>query len=132
MIESSTETWQQKKDLQASGGLSKAELRSWHTGESLEDAQKAIDEIAKNEPSLRTLLGMDEGLGASPPETMKTEISQEIDDTVTKQLNGAQTQSLINIVMQYKQGTLTEGQAINIISTSIGVSKEQATELLRA
>ena len=63
---------------------------------------------------------------------MKTSISKEIDDTVTKQLNGAQTQSLINIVMQYKQGVLTEGQAINIISTSIGVSKDQATELLRA
>ncbi len=68
----------------------------------------------------------------TPPETMKTSISKEIDDTVTKQLNGAQTQSLINIVMQYKQGVLTEGQAINIISTSIGVSKDQATELLRA
>ena len=51
---------------------------------------------------------------------------------MAKTLNGAQTQSLINIVMQYKQGTLTEGQAINIIATSIGISKDEATELLRA
>ena len=63
---------------------------------------------------------------------MKKSIEDDIDDTVTKQLNGAQTQSLINIVMQYKQGVLSEGQAINIISTSVGISKEQATELLRA
>lgn len=63
---------------------------------------------------------------------MQSNIKEEIDNTVTKQLNGAQTQSLINIVMQYKEGVLTEGQAISIISTSIGISKEQATELLRA
>ena len=68
-----------------------------------------------------------------PPETeTRNSIEKEIDNTVTKQLNGAQTQSLINIVMQYKEGVLTEGQAISIISTSIGISKEQATELLRA
>ncbi len=60
MIESSTETWQQMKDLQSKGGLSKAELRAWQTGESLEDAQKAIDEIAKNEPTMTTILGMSE------------------------------------------------------------------------
>lgn len=65
MIESSTETWQQMKDLQAMGGLSKAELRAWQTGESLEDAQKAIDEITANEPSLSTLLGMD-GASSTP------------------------------------------------------------------
>ena len=131
MVESTNETWQQMKDLQGIGGLSKAELRAWQTGEDLETAQSKVDEITAKEPSLHTLLGMDEG-SSTPPETMKTSISKEIDDTVTKQLNGAQTQSLINIVMQYKQGVLTEGQAINIISTSIGVSKDQATELLRA
>lgn len=62
----------------------------------------------------------------------QSQIENDIDETVTKQLNGAQTQSLINIVMQYKEGVLSEGQAISIISTSIGISKEQATELLRA
>ncbi len=60
MLESSIETWNQMKDLQSIGGMSKAELRSWQRGETIEDAQKAIDEIKKNEPSLNTLMGMSE------------------------------------------------------------------------
>ncbi len=39
-------------------------------------------------------------------------------------LNGAQTQSLIAIMGQFASGILTEGQAINVISTAIGISKE--------
>lgn len=58
MLESSTETWQQMRDLQTAGGMSKAELRAWHTGETLEDAQKAVDEIIEKEPNMQTLLGM--------------------------------------------------------------------------
>lgn len=60
MIESSTETWQQMKDAQSSGIRSKAELRAWQTGEDIETAQKAIDEIAKKEPTMQSLLGMSE------------------------------------------------------------------------
>ena len=60
MIESTTETWQQMKDLQSMGGLSKAELRAWQTGESIEDAQKAVDEITAKEPNMQSLLGMSE------------------------------------------------------------------------
>jgi len=58
MIESTTETWQQMKDGQSIGIRSKAELRAWQTGESLEDAQKAVDEITAREPNMQTLLGM--------------------------------------------------------------------------
>lgn len=58
LIESSTEKWQQMQDLQAIGGMSKAELRAWQTGESIEEAQKAVDEISKKEPDIRTLVGM--------------------------------------------------------------------------
>ncbi len=47
-----------------------------------------------------------------------------------KTLNGAQTQSLITVVTQYQAGTLTLGQAINIISVSIGVTKQEAQELI--
>lgn len=134
LVEDSTETWNQMKDGQSIGIRSKAELRAWQTGESIEDAQKAVENIAAKEPSLSSLLGMDEGADnhVATSTGMKNNIADNIDSTVTKQLNGAQTQSLINIVMQHKQGVLTEGQAISIISTSIGVSKEQATELLRA
>lgn len=58
MIESTTETWQQMKEGQAIGIRSKAELRAWQTGESIEDAQKAVDEIEKSEPNISTLFGV--------------------------------------------------------------------------
>lgn len=57
LIESSEQTWQQLKEGQSIGIRSKAELRSWQTGESLEEAQEKIDEITANEPSLGSLIG---------------------------------------------------------------------------
>lgn len=47
-----------------------------------------------------------------------------------KTLNGAQTQSLITVVTQFAAGTLTLGQAVNIIAIAIGVTKEEAQKLL--
>ena len=51
-------------------------------------------------------------------------------DVQGKALNGAQTQSLIAIMSQYSAGELTEGQAVNLISTAIGLSKEEARAIL--
>lgn len=56
-LESSSETWQQMKEGQAIGIRSKAELRAYQTGETIEDAQKVIDEITANEPNYDTLVG---------------------------------------------------------------------------
>lgn len=53
-----------------------------------------------------------------------------VTDVQGKALNGAQTQSLIAIMSQYSAGELTEGQAVNLISTAIGLSKEEARALL--
>jgi A118 family predicted phage portal protein len=47
-----------------------------------------------------------------------------------KALNGAQTQSLIAIMAQLSAGAITEGQAVNLISTAIGIGKEEAKKLL--
>ncbi len=47
-----------------------------------------------------------------------------------KSLNGAQTQSLIAIMSQLSAGAITEGQAINLISTAIGISKEDARKII--
>lgn len=68
---------------------------------------------------------LEQGASAEP-----TEVNEVIDETIAKTLNGAQTQSLINIVMQYKSGVLSENQALQIISTSIGVPVDQARALL--
>jgi hypothetical protein len=51
-------------------------------------------------------------------------------EVIGKTLNGAQTQSLISVVLQYQQGVLTKQQAVNIISISIGISKDEAIELI--
>lgn len=47
-----------------------------------------------------------------------------------KSLNGAQTQSLIAIMSQFSAGSLSDGQAVNLIATAIGISKEEAKEIL--
>lgn len=47
-----------------------------------------------------------------------------------KSLNGAQMQSLLAIMSQFGTGELTEGQAVNLICTAIGISKEEARNIL--
>lgn len=47
-----------------------------------------------------------------------------------KSLNGAQTQSLLAIMAQYSAGSLSEGQAINLIATAIGITKDEARAIL--
>ena len=47
-----------------------------------------------------------------------------------KTLNGAQTQSLLGIIGQYSKGELTLGQAVNLISVAIGISKEEAKKII--
>ena len=58
-------------------------------------------------------------------------MQEKIDEEVSKSLNGAQTQSLINIIGQYKEGRLTYNQALQIIKISIGVKEEEAAVLIK-
>ncbi len=57
LLESSTETWAQMKDGYSMRILSKAELRAWLTGETIEEAQKKVDEITETDPSVQDLIG---------------------------------------------------------------------------
>lgn len=64
---------------------------------------------------------------------LKTDVSDlggAITEVQGKILNGAQTQSLIAIMSQFTAGELTEGQAVNLIATAIGISKEEARSIL--
>ncbi len=54
----------------------------------------------------------------------------EVAEVQGKALNGAQTQYLIAIMAQYSAKQLTEGQAINLIHTAIGISKTEAKSIL--
>lgn len=59
MIESSSESFQQLSELQARGMVSKAELRQWVKGGTIEEAQEAIEEISasgENESAIDRLL----------------------------------------------------------------------------
>ena len=47
-----------------------------------------------------------------------------------KSLNSAQTQSLIAIMAQFSSGQITEGQAVALISTAIGISKKEVRAIL--
>lgn len=47
-----------------------------------------------------------------------------------KSLNGAQTQSLLSVIAQYAAGSLSEAQAISVISASIGVDHDKARSIL--
>ncbi len=60
-----------------------------------------------------------------------TEAVEAAEETVGRTLNGAQTQSLLTVMKSLSEGSLTEGQAVNIISTAIGVSKAEAMAIIR-
>ena len=63
-------------------------------------------------------------------EEVPGEVGGAVTEVQGKALNGAQTQSLIAIMSQFSAGSLTEGQAVNLISTAIGISKEEARSIL--
>ena len=100
------------------------------------EIQEEMEKI-QNENKLVQPEGID-FFGMNNESTTKTQTTadsgapseEEVKETVSKTLNGAQTQSLINIISQFKQGILTYNQAKQIIKTAIGISEEEAEQLL--
>lgn len=90
------------------------------------------EEAKANLPGMETLVDESQfeigapGGGASTADTLDA-----AEDAAGKTLNGAQTQSLISIITQLQAGMLSEGQAVNMISTAIGISKEEARAIIR-
>ena len=97
------------------GVMSHAEYRAKWYGEDLEEAQKKLPE--QNQVMDETMPISGSGGG-------------QIAEVQGKSLNGAQTQSLIAIMSQFTAGELTEGQAVNLIATAIGISKDEARAIL--
>lgn len=64
------------------------------------------------------------------PNIYQSSVEEVAQKEAGKSLNGAQTQSLLTVMEQYSAGSLTLGQAINIIATAIGVSKEEAKAII--
>jgi hypothetical protein len=94
----------------------------------IENVNEAFDELKVEKQE--SITAQAAAFGAFPAGNDDGEIVEQAEETTGKTLNGAQTQSLLSVVAQYSGGTLTLGQAINIISISIGVTKEEAQKLL--
>lgn len=63
-----------------------------------------------------------------PNETEAVETAEEV---AGKTLNGSQTASLITVIRQLSAGAISEGQAVKILTTAIGVTKEEALSIIR-
>ena len=53
------------------------------------------------------------------------------EEAVGKTPNGSQTSSLITVIKGLESGDITEGQAVRILTTSIGVTREEALAIIR-
>jgi HK97 family phage portal protein len=60
----------------------------------------------------------------------KDKIVSTAEETTGSKLNGAQVQSLISVVQSYKNGTIGKNSAITIITSSFGISKDDAEQIL--
>ena len=88
-----------------------------------------------NSDNLRTMTGIDKSdLKLPVQEVAPGAKKQEDENTATvvqkNILNGAQTQSLLGIMSQYTGGVITEGQAIKLMSASIGIDSNEARKIL--
>lgn len=59
------------------------------------------------------------------------EVVDTAEDVKGEPLNGIQMQSLLLVMDKFADGKLNENQAINMIATAIGVSKEKAREIVQ-
>lgn len=84
----------------------------------LMSAQNDIKNVPIEDESTTELTGND------------NQVKAETEDEIGKPLNGAQTQSLLSIIAQYKQGQLTADEAVSIISLSLAISEQKARSLL--
>lgn len=113
------------KQLADAGYIPKWKWLELHRGYTEEEARALVAEAQMES------MGSGEG-GLFGDEYMPLQRKNEESDSESesKGLNGAQTQSLITIISQHSAGMITEGQAINLIATAIGVSKDEAKKML--
>jgi len=61
----------------------------------------------------------------------EAEAIEAAEEAAGKMLNGSQTSSLITVIKGLKSGDITEGQAVRILTTSIGVTRDEALAIIR-
>ena len=97
-----------------------------------EAAQKELDRIAKENQMSADMTDLLTLADSETPaaEPSESEVIESAEDAAGKTLNGAQTQSLISVIAQYQSKAISLGQAVNIISVAIGVSKDEAKKII--
>ena len=95
-------------------------------------AQKELDRIAKESQVTGGMLDLAaiSETEETPSEEVVESAVQEAETAARQPLNGAQTQSLITVIGQYQSGALSIGQAVNIVSSAIGISKDEARQII--
>lgn len=76
------------------------------------------------------VMGLSEAFG-DDVDTDAAQSSNMASDGATERLSGVQTANLINTILQYANGTLSEGQAARVIATSVGISISEARLILQ-
>ena len=103
--------------------------------ELLGDGDKAEEMIRlMQEDNMTRLSGSQEGVSdeeegnPQPNEETTVESAEEV---TGKSLSPTQINTMMSIISQYTNGTMTLNQAANVLSISIGITKEQAIKILK-
>lgn len=94
------------------------------------DGDKIEDVLAQRDTQAMALYNMPTG---EQTEGETEEGVEEVAEQATgKSLTVGQINALTGLMQQYKEGGLTENQAINLISIALGITKEQAKDIITA
>ena len=84
-----------------------------------------------NQLAAEDLGRFDEGNAGNSEAPSTEEAIEAAEEAAGKTLNGSQTSSLITVIKGLRTGDITEGQAVRILTTSIGVTREEASAIIR-
>ena len=97
-------------------------------GDKAEDVMKEMDAQA-----MMAYQNLEGGEGAEgSAESDEGKVEEVAEQATGKSLTVGQINSIIGIMGQVHDGSLTENQAVNIISIALGISKEQAREVIQS
>lgn len=94
------------------------------------DGDQAEEILRQIEADSMERMGMGDDTTGGEKETDADAAIDEAEEIIGKALNGSQTSSLITVISRFQEGVLSEAQAVKIISTAIGISKEDARAIL--
>ena len=103
--------------------------------ELLGDGDKAEEMIGQiQEDAVSRFSGSQEGVsddGEGNPQPNEETTVESAEEVTGKSLSPTQINTMMSIISQYTSGTMTLNQAANVLSISIGITKEQAIKILK-